>query len=668
MLSILSCLPSGHNPLYVFSALVVCAVGSALTASLYQKCREASAKRRKTALVLLGGMTAGSTVWTTHFLSMLGVDMPFAYSYGIEGTILSLVLAVSLSCAAFYLGSSDKGTVPVLLGGFVLSAGIVGMHHIGIAALTFEGQRNHDATRVVVSALLSLVFSVLALLWPILGNGRLPRVGTAIAFVLAVGTLHYVAMSGLTLEPGPGGAVADDSVRQVLFIGVLFMTVLIMAFGTAATILDTQSVKDYALDMERRAYHDHLTGLPNRFRLDEALADAIAKRRTNERLALVSFDFNRFKAINDVHGHHAGDAVLRGVSSRLSAALREGEIVCRVGGDEFVALKRGFREAHEAEDFAARLRSAVVADIHWGGKSLDVGSSLGVSMYPDDGGDAADLLVKADLAMYRAKRDRLEVPLFYDAQLDEENRNLSALAIDLRKAVEKREFELVYQRQNDVMTNEVVGYEVLIRWHHPEHGYVPPSVFVPLAEKDGMIAEIGEWVLRTACREAATWARPMKIAVNVAARQLSNDALPGIVRSALDESGLDSRYLEIEITESGIVADVEQARKIVHELKDIGVSIAMDDFGTGYSSLSTLQSFPFDKIKIDRAFVRNLTTSTQSQAIVKSTISLGRALKIDVLAEGVETTDDLDFLKREGCYQAQGFLFGKPLPSKHIVS
>jgi EAL domain-containing protein (putative c-di-GMP-specific phosphodiesterase class I) len=288
-------------------------------------------------------------------------------------------------------------------------------------------------------------------------------------------------------------------------------------------------------------------------------------------------------------------------------------------------------------------------------------------MAPDDGVEVRDLLVKSDLAMYRAKRERLDSAMFYDFELDEENRNRSALAIDIRKAVENREFDLAYQPQNDVTSGTIIGYEVLIRWSHPERGHIAPSVFIPIAERDGMINEIGEWVLRTACLEAASWETPKKIAVNVAARQLANDGFPDIVRSALVDSGLDSSLLEIEITESGIVADAEQARKIVNELKGIGVSIAMDDFGTGYSSLSTLQSFPFDKIKIDKMFVKNLTASSQSQAIVKSTISLGHALNIDVLAEGVETVADLEFLKKEGCYQAQGFLFGKPLPSEMMA-
>jgi len=333
-----------------------------------------------------------------------------------------------------------------------------------------------------------------------------------------------------------------------------------------------------------------------------------------------------------------------------------------------VAFKRDIGSREDAYAFTERLRQAIVPDIDWNGNPLGVGCSMGVSVYPDDGTKVTDLMVKADLAMYRAKRDRLEEAVFYDGSIDEENRDKSALSIDLRKALENGQLELVYQRQNSIADGSLIGYEVLSRWRHPERGYVTPDVFIPIAERDGVINEIGEWVLRKACAEAASWPTPAKIAVNVAARQLANSNLPEIVSSALAQSGLPSELLEIEITESGIIADARQALKIVRELKRIGVSIAMDDFGTGYSSLSTLQSFPFDKIKIDKAFVLDVSKSSQSQAIVKSTIVLGNALQIAVMAEGVENEDDLEFLRREGCTQAQGFLFGQPMSAAEIAS
>ncbi|MDW9478867.1 EAL domain-containing protein [Sinorhizobium meliloti] len=667
MITILSCLPHDHEPLYVLSAIAVCGIGACLTSYLFHKVVSARDPVRKATLALLSGMTAGSTIWTTHFVSMLGLRLSFPHTYEMGGTLFSLFLAISLSSAGFLVAGVGTGPMARLFGGGVIGVGIGAMHFTGLSALAFNGTATYNPFLVLLSCALGVVFSVGATGWSSLYRSRFPRVMTAVMFVAAVVVLHYVGMGSLTLEPGPGTIEIADTQHNELFLGVLFMAAMIMTFAAAVAVLDTRYASVRLRDLEHRAYHDPLTGLPNRSKLDEALSRHLSELRKSK-LAVVSFDLNRFKEINDVHGHEAGDGILTTIAGRLSAILGPDEFVCRVGGDEFIGYKAGISTRECAEAFAARLRAAVVADIDHNGKTLSVGSSLGVCLAPDDGMEPRDLLVKADLAMYRAKRDRLGTAMFYDFELDEENRSRSALTIDIRKAVENREFDLVYQPQNDVSTGEVIGYEVLIRWSHPERGHIPPSVFIPIAERDGMINEIGEWVLRTACFDAASWETPKKIAVNVAARQLANDSLPDIVRSALEDSGLDSSLLEIEITESGIVADAGQARKIVNDLKKLGVSIAMDDFGTGYSSLSTLQSFPFDKIKIDKMFVKDLTVSTQSQAIVKSTISLGQALKIDVLAEGVETVADLEFLKKEGCFQAQGFLFGKPLSSEMLMA
>jgi diguanylate cyclase (GGDEF)-like protein len=667
MITILSCLPQDHDPLYVLSALAVCALGACLTSYFLRKVVSTRDPVRKAILGLLAGMTAGSTIWTTHFVSMLGLRLAFPHTYDVSGTLLSLFLAISLSSVGFLVVASSEGLRARAFGGMVIGVGMGAMHFTGLSALTFNGIATYNLFLVFLSCALGVVLSVGAISWSYLYPSRLTRLVPPILFVLAVASLHYVGTASLTLEPGPGMLEIVDTDHNDIFLGVLFMAAMIMTFGAATALLDSRYATARLRDLEHRAYHDPLTGLPNRSKLDEALAQRLSGLGKGK-LAVVSFDLNRFKDINDVHGHEAGDGILTTIAGRIMAALGPDEFVCRVGGDEFIAYKAGISTRECAEAFAFRLREAVIADIDHSGKTLSVGSSLGVCLAPDDGMLARDLLVKADLAMYRAKRDRLETAMFYDFELDEENRNRSALAIDIRKALEKREFDLAYQPQNDIATGVVIGYEVLIRWSHPERGPIPPSVFIPIAERDGMINEIGEWVLRTACFEASSWETPRKIAVNVAARQLANDNLPQIVRAALEDSGLDSSLLEIEITESGIVADANQALKIVNELKAIGVSIAMDDFGTGYSSLSTLQSFPFDKIKIDKMFVKNLTGSLQSQAIVKSTISLGNALQIAVLAEGVETVADLEFLKKVGCFQAQGFLFGKPVSSEMLTA
>jgi EAL domain-containing protein (putative c-di-GMP-specific phosphodiesterase class I) len=315
---------------------------------------------------------------------------------------------------------------------------------------------------------------------------------------------------------------------------------------------------------------------------------------------------------------------------------------------------------------AQRVLDEVTKPIEWGEHVLFVGTSVGISTFPGQASTIDDLLSQADIAMYRAKSTASNTVCFYDPSMDQAARERNALAIEMRDGLKRNEFELYFQQQNDTVSREVVGFEVLLRWRHPQRGMVSPVEFIPIAEKTGFIFELGEWVMRAACAEAVTWKRPLRIAVNVAPQQLSDPRLPDLVQQILLESGLSAPRLEIEITESSIISDHRYALHAIRELKKLGVKVAMDDYGTGYSSLSTLQSFPFDKIKIDRAFIDGVVTSKQSAAIVRSTLILAASLDIPVLAEGVEREEHMDFLRNEGCLQVQGFLFGKPTPRSGI--
>lgn len=358
--------------------------------------------------------------------------------------------------------------------------------------------------------------------------------------------------------------------------------------------------------------------------------------------------------------------MLRVVAERMSASLKPGEFVARIGGDEFIAVSPRLFTAGAAEAFARSIISELVSPIQWKGLTLSVGTSIGVTTFPDGADDIDDLMAQADIAMYRAKSTGSNNVCFYDQSMDQAARERSALAMDMRAGFLRNEFHLYFQKQNDTQTGEVVGFEVLLRWSHPTRGMVPPSEFIPIAERTGFIGELGDWVLRQACLEAVQWRNPLKIAVNVAPKQLANSALPERVREILDESGLDPARLELEITESGIIDDQQHALHIIRQLKAIGVNIAMDDYGTGYSSLSTLQLFPFDKIKIDRGFIDSVVENRQSAAIVRSTLILAQSLDIPVLAEGVENAEHLRFLQEEGCQQVQGFLYGKPQPLSEL--
>ena len=409
------------------------------------------------------------------------------------------------------------------------------------------------------------------------------------------------------------------------------------------------------------AHHDTLTDLPNRAAFNERLAATLARAKaTKQSFAVVCIDIDRFKEVNDVFGHSLGDGLLREVSRRLQATARDG-FIARLGGDEFTLLVAGNPSPSAVATMAEELLATVAEDIEIDAYRLRVGLSIGVAIFPADGEDAATILSNADAALYRAKAEGRNGIRFFEAEMDKRLRERRALQHDLRTAISRNELSIHYQPQAR-MGREIIGFEGLVRWWHPTRGLVPPAAFIPLAEENGLIIPIGEWIMREACREAASWTRPLQIAINLSPVQFRHGDLPTLVHSILLETGLDPRRLELEITESVLIGDFSRAVAILRRLKTLGVRISMDDFGTGYSSLSYLQSFPFDKIKIDQAFISNLDRNPQSAAIVRAVIGLGRGLHLPVVAEGVETEEQLKFLRHEACDEIQGFLIGRPRP------
>ncbi len=426
------------------------------------------------------------------------------------------------------------------------------------------------------------------------------------------------------------------------------------------TVEDISESRRNAAAIAHLAHHDSLTGLPNRARFGQALAAGLgALAGTEDRLAVIAIDLDRFKDINDSYGHAGGDHVLRELARRFGALLREGEFMGRLGGDEFAAVKT-FADMGALRDFLARLEKAVGGRIAYGENMLVVGGSIGVAIAPDDGMDGSKLLNNADLALYRAKAEIDSGVCYYEHEMDEAARQRRAMAKDLWDAVETNGFHLAYQVQKSVTTGMTTGYEVLLRWNRPGHGAVGPNEFIPVAEECGAINAIGAWVLAEACREAALWPEPHKIAVNVSGLQLAQLDLVDQVKMVLEQTGLAPERLELEVTETAIISDRKRALAVLNAIKAQGVSIAIDDFGTGYSSLDTLRSFPFDKIKLDRSFMTEVERDEQAKAIVRAILALGKSLSVPVLAEGVETTEQLDVLRAEGCTEAQGFLLGRP--------
>ena len=412
------------------------------------------------------------------------------------------------------------------------------------------------------------------------------------------------------------------------------------------------------------AHHDPLTDLPNRAAFNECLQSTIDRAAAaGEGFAMIWIDLNRFKEVNDVFGHAVGDAVLRELAHRLEAASG-GAFLARLGGDEFAVICIEPSHVALGAALAETLLHVVDDAFAVGGHVLRIGMSVGVAIYPADGADAAALLANADAALYRAKSEAGGASgsiCFFEPAMDERVRDNRALQHDLRSALSRGELMLHYQPQASI-TGAVTGFEALVRWNHPRRGMVLPMDFIPLAETSGLIVEMGEGILREACREAASWAAPLAVAVNVSPVQFRQGDLPTQVHAILLESGLAPERLEIEITEGILIDDFARAVAVLRRLKALGVRIAMDDFGTGYSSLSYLQALPFDKIKIDRTFIANLDRNPQSAAIIRAVIGLGHGLDLPVAAEGVETKEQLAFLEREGCNEVQGYLVGRPAP------
>jgi diguanylate cyclase (GGDEF)-like protein len=450
------------------------------------------------------------------------------------------------------------------------------------------------------------------------------------------------------------------------FMSLLFgAAMLTVARQVNATIAESLRVSQRNAQL---AHFDSLTGLPNRIMFSQSLEQALRRAQRNaSALALLFIDVDRFKHINDALGHDAGDQLLREVARRMRASLRAADLVARFGGDEFIVVLEDLPDSAYAGAVAAKLLEALAEPVRMDGREFHVTASIGIATCPRDAADARTLQKNADVAMFRAKAQGRNGYCFYSPQGDAHSLERLTLEAQLKRALERGELALHYQPKQDIATGRITGVEALLRWKHPELGLVPPSQFIPLAEETGLIVPIGEWVLRTACEQVATLplyahGERLRVAVNLSARQFADDGLVELVERILAQTGLQSAALELEITETLIMHSPERTTRLLRALREMGVKLAMDDFGTGYSSLAHLKRFPVDSIKIDRSFIHGVPGDADGESITQAVIAMAHSLRLRAIAEGVETAQQLEFLRTHGCDEIQGYFFSKPLP------
>lgn len=666
-MSVIASIFSQHDLRLVMLAAVILAIGSWVTFGLVQRASEKAGTQRY-GWTFLAAVAAGTSAWCTHFIALLAFDVGAPVTFApllVKASLVTAIIGIVPGlCIAFY---SQRAPFAAC-GGAVIGLALAAMHYVGMLAYQVDGLVEWNSGLVVASVAVAILFSTAAVHQAMRKPWRYSHYAAPALLGLAILSLHFIGMAAFSAIPFEASApLADPALLATMALAAAGAGLIIIGTAVASYVIDAKATEDMAERLQHLAHNDALTGLPNRVRFADHLGHEIARAKIdNSRVAVISIDLDRFKEINDLRGLEAGDAALRIISQRLSQLLKEGEFVARAGGDEFAAAKR-FTEQSDLLDFISRLEAALFAPIHIGDFQTITGASLGVAVYPEDGDTQERLVNNSELAMYRAIADATRATCFYEAHMEEASRARHALAQDLRHAVELNQLELHYQVQTSIASGDICGYEALLRWRHPVHGMVSPVEFIPIAEETGAILSIGEWVLRTACREAASWSVPHKVAVNLSPVQLANADLARVVHEVLLQTDLSPNRLELELTESTIIADKARTLHILRQLKALGVTIAIDDFGTGYSSLSTLREFPFDKIKLDRSFMNEVEHSQQAKAVVRAVLSLGKTLEIKVLAEGVETKQQLHILRSEGCDEAQGYLLGRPQPIVQLV-
>ncbi|MEM5428084.1 bifunctional diguanylate cyclase/phosphodiesterase [Cupriavidus oxalaticus] len=678
------------NLLVLFSVLVA-AMASYTALTLASRLANARGSAVQ-AWLAAGSVVMGLGIWSMHFVGMLALRLPIPLGYDLPLTAYSLLIAVGASGFALRLVCTD--TLPwrrLALGAMLMGGAVAGMHYTGMAAMRMHPAIDYDPLLVALSVVVAVSACGVALwmAFQLRHHGRHTtqlRLGAAVVMGLAIAAMHYIGMAAARFAPGSVcGAVDNGLASDELALPILVITICVLAVALMTAMQDLRveartaalatSLAAARQELGYLALHDKLTRLPNRAlledRFEQALQAAAWRRR---RMAVLFINLDGFKGINDTYGHHVGDHVLAEAARRIGARLGAGDTAGRLGGDEIVLLA-----AIDAPEDANTLALRILDDLRepvqvWGagGKSLQISASIGIAIYPDDGSAQRTLLRNADAAMHHAKASGRDSCCFFTHAMKDDAQARLELAQDLRLALKRNEFELHYQPKIAASDGSVVGAEALLRWRHPRQGLLTPDQFIGLAEKSGLILQIGAWALDEACAQLARWhaagSSQWTIAVNVSGVQFGHPALIGTVRAAIERHRLDPRALTVEVTESTAMRDMESSLAILRQLDEMGVRIAIDDFGTGHSSLLYLKRMPARELKIDRDFVRDLGRDSEDTAIVAAIIALGRTLSLTIVAEGIETAAQQATLTRLGCDVLQGYLIGAPVPAEAFAA
>jgi diguanylate cyclase (GGDEF)-like protein len=668
MIRIFNCVIDQHSLWLVLVAAVLCVAGSWSVIRLYRRSRSATGAEAL-GWHFLTATAAGASIWATHFVAMIAYEPGAPVTFDPVLTILSLMVAMVGSFSGFLVAGMLPMRAGPAIGGAMVGLSVAVMHYTGMLAYRAQGVVEWDATYVVVSLLLAAAFTAAALHAASLTGLRHGKALSVSLMTVAIISLHFTGMTAFKLTPIVlYNNFSNPAAMQAMALSVALVSLMIVGAVLASYLIDSKTRSTSLSQLKHMALNDALTGLANRAAYNDHLAARIQLANSGgQKFALAAIDLDRFKEINDIRGHGVGDDALRMLAQRMRDFNDGNNFVARVGGDEFAFIMPADSRS-ELRKTLMRLRAELLKPITLDGFDVSVGASIGVCIFPDDAEAIDSLVNNTDLALYRAKTEVSDKICFFDNVMDEAVRTRRALATELRQAIENDELEIFYQVQTLVSDETVSGYEALLRWKHPLRGYIPPAEFIPLAEDNGLILQLGEWVLRTVCTQCATLDMGGRIAVNLSPIQFLHPNLPGLVADILHDTGMRADKLELELTESAIIADKERTLVQLQEIRRLGVTIALDDFGTGYSSLDTLRAFPFDKIKLDRTFMDRIETSQQARSIVRAVLALGRSLEIPVLAEGIETSDQLSILREEGCSSAQGYYLGRPAPLTNVLS